>query len=419
MINVSNKSSILFFITEEYPYGYGEPFIENEIELLSKSFRKIILISKGDSKQNKRNVPENITVVNNKFGLRYFDKILAIRYLFSRIFIKEIFYLNTTNFSFSKANISYAIISLARAKKVCNFIIKNYDINIYNSIYFYSYWYKDESIAACLLKKYNKKIISFTRAHGYDLYFERSNSGYLPYRTYTTKKLDRIFTISKHGLNYLKYKFQTDNIKLSYLGTNSIINKRDVKINNFSKRFLSCSMIYPNKRVDLIGDSIKNLSYKMTWDHYGDFMPFTDHKYRTNLKIICNDLKSCGHSINFTGTINNKELLNKIGKIKYDFFINLSESEGIPVTIMEAFSFGIPVIATNVGGVSEIVIDNFNGFLLDKNCSFKDVSQKINSFYEMNVAQINMFRINAYNTWENKFNAKKNFPLFVEKIKKL
>ena len=41
----------------------------------------------------------------------------------------------------------------------------------------------------------------------------------------------------------------------------------------------------------------------------------------------------------------------------FDLFVNMSLSEGIPVSIMEAISFGIPIIATNVGGNAEIVND--------------------------------------------------------------
>jgi len=36
-------------------------------------------------------------------------------------------------------------------------------------------------------------------------------------------------------------------------------------------------------------------------------------------------------------------------------FINTSSSEGIPVSMMEAQSFGIPILAMDVGGVREIV----------------------------------------------------------------
>ena len=47
-----------------------------------------------------------------------------------------------------------------------------------------------------------------------------------------------------------------------------------------------------------------------------------------------------------------------------DYFINLSDSEGIPVSIMEAMSVGIPIIARDVGGNREIVTNN-NGCLLE------------------------------------------------------
>jgi len=45
--------------------------------------------------------------------------------------------------------------------------------------------------------------------------------------------------------------------------------------------------------------------------------------------------------------------------------MNLSETEGIPVSIMEAQSAGVPILATNLGGTSEIV-NNENGFLVEK-----------------------------------------------------
>ena len=49
-------------------------------------------------------------------------------------------------------------------------------------------------------------------------------------------------------------------------------------------------------------------------------------------------------------------LISKIIKENnFDLHINLSEYEGIPVTIMESMSLGIPVIATDVGGVSGLL----------------------------------------------------------------
>jgi glycosyltransferase involved in cell wall biosynthesis len=47
-----------------------------------------------------------------------------------------------------------------------------------------------------------------------------------------------------------------------------------------------------------------------------------------------------------------------------DVFVLPSLAEGIPVVLMEAMASGVPVVATSVGGVSELVEDGVNGFLV-------------------------------------------------------
>ncbi|MFE3573629.1 glycosyltransferase family 4 protein [Lysinibacillus sp. NPDC059133] len=47
-------------------------------------------------------------------------------------------------------------------------------------------------------------------------------------------------------------------------------------------------------------------------------------------------------------------------------FVLLSDWEGLPISIIEAMRAGLPVIATNVGGVNELVSDNENGFLINR-----------------------------------------------------
>lgn len=54
-----------------------------------------------------------------------------------------------------------------------------------------------------------------------------------------------------------------------------------------------------------------------------------------------------------------------------DVFVNCSENEGIPLTTYEAIAMQVPIVASNVGGESEVI--NFdNGFLVDKDCEIKD-----------------------------------------------
>ena len=48
-----------------------------------------------------------------------------------------------------------------------------------------------------------------------------------------------------------------------------------------------------------------------------------------------------------------------------DLLLHPSKYDGQPITIIEALSFGMPVISTNVGGIPLLVKDGYNGFIID------------------------------------------------------
>ncbi|WP_285399296.1 glycosyltransferase family 4 protein [Lysinibacillus sp. fls2-241-R2A-57] len=50
-------------------------------------------------------------------------------------------------------------------------------------------------------------------------------------------------------------------------------------------------------------------------------------------------------------------------------FVLLSDWEGLPISIIEAMRAGLPIIATNVGGVNELISDQENGFLINRDDS--------------------------------------------------
>jgi glycosyltransferase involved in cell wall biosynthesis len=49
-----------------------------------------------------------------------------------------------------------------------------------------------------------------------------------------------------------------------------------------------------------------------------------------------------------------------------DIFVLASKWEGLPLSILEAMRAGLPVIATNVGGVGELITDGINGYLTER-----------------------------------------------------
>ena len=64
-----------------------------------------------------------------------------------------------------------------------------------------------------------------------------------------------------------------------------------------------------------------------------------------------------------------------------DIFILPSLTEGIPKVIYEAMAFGLPIISTDVGGISDIIKNNRNGILI-KPEKTDDIVSAVNLLYE-------------------------------------
>jgi glycosyltransferase involved in cell wall biosynthesis len=110
----------------------------------------------------------------------------------------------------------------------------------------------------------------------------------------------------------------------------------------------------------------------------------------------------------FKGLVPNKEIYDFYKNESVDLFINLSSSEGIPVSIMEALSYGIPVIATDVGGTSELVNEE-NGVLVDKNIDSVKVAQKVSSIIR---GDLSFDRKVIKSEFKSNFDAQKNYSEF-------
>ena len=83
---------------------------------------------------------------------------------------------------------------------------------------------------------------------------------------------------------------------------------------------------------------------------------------------------------------------------------------------MEVFSCGIPAIAPNIGGISEIIKDEVNGFLLSKNPNTQEINTCLDKYTKKRKDEIRAMKESALNTWERKFNADTNFSSFVNSL---
>ena len=300
------------------------------------------------------------------------------------------------------------IVSLNKAIQIDFFLQNLLNKQTIQDTIFYSYWCDDSALALALLKERHPSITTICRAHGWDLYFETNKYNHLPFKPFISKNTNQIFTISNTGKKYIQKRW---NVKVkpntAFLGVNSN-NLLAPNKNEFI--LVSCSNTIKIKRVELILYALQQITNtSMKWVHFGDGAELDNLKEKAqtiNSKI----------QIEWKGRVENEVVMQYYKKENPSLFINVSSTEGIPVSIMEAFSFGIPAIATNVGGTHEILTDNYNGILLKENPTIEEIKFAILKIKNLEDAEYQKLKLNAWNTMNEKFDAEKNYKTFYETL---
>lgn len=98
-----------------------------------------------------------------------------------------------------------------------------------------------------------------------------------------------------------------------------------------------------------------------------------DGSYKPNLIDLCAKL-NIASKVNFVGFIDNNNVTNYINKM--DIVCIPSISEGFGVSAVEACACGRPIVCTDVGGLSGIVKDGYNGYLCEPS-NIDDLEKKL------------------------------------------
>jgi len=177
-------------------------------------------------------------------------------------------------------------------------------------------------------------------------------------------------------------------------------------INNHRIKVISVSFLEKYKRVDLIIEALEGLEgIDVDWHHIGDGSQ-TDNVPQNAFNRLFN--KPNIH-FRFTSDSTPESIRNVFINEQPDVFISLSEAEDIPVSLLEALSFGVPVISTNVGGISEIITHSVNGFLLPQNPSLNDVRSLLVQIVNMDKEKWKEIKGNALQTWREYADASKQY----------
>ncbi|MFK7831965.1 MAG: glycosyltransferase family 4 protein [Winogradskyella sp.] len=195
-------------------------------------------------------------------------------------------------------------------------------------------------------------------------YINILHGGNLESRLKHSPKLSHLIFNNAYELVAPSYFLKTVFEKYGY--TNVIFIPNSIQIENyeFNNRRItaikllwvrSFSSIYNPSLAVLVLEQLLQRNYKAELTMIG---PDTDGSLE-KVQILANSKKL---KVNFTGKLSKKDWL-ALSK-ESNIFINTTNLDNTPVSVIEAMALGLPIVSTNVGGLPFLITDNEDGILV-------------------------------------------------------
>jgi len=191
------------------------------------------------------------------------------------------------------------------------------------------------------------------------------HGGNLPSRLKNSPKLSAlIFKKAVHNISpsaYLKQEFEL-------FGYDNIVHiPNTIQINDYpfkSKTYASPKLLWVRSFSKIYNPKLAVHVFNEVKKHYPEAMlcmvgPDADGTLK-DVKQLADDLNL---EIEFTGKLTKKEWISV--SENYNIFINTTNLDNTPVSVIEAMALGLPVVSTNVGGMPFLISDTIDGLLVE------------------------------------------------------
>lgn len=259
-------------------------------------------------------------------------------------------------------------------------------------------------IIAKLLKK--KVVVHFHGAEFDEFYYEESNNIERKYITYILNKADTHIALGEEWKSKIKKYTSAPIIVLN----NAV---RTLKENVYTNKSVNITMLGRLERrkgtfdlldiADEIISEFNTVNILLAGD--GDLSKV---KELVSTKVHKDNIKVFGWV--------NKEQIKEILSNTLIFTLP-SYNEGMPMAILEAMSFGVPLVVSDVGGIPSVVEHNTNGYLI-KAGDKSDLKESLLKLLH-NKEKREYMSLNNFNKINNDFNLHKNIDKLYELYKKL
>ena len=405
----------ILILTSAFPYLPGEYFFEDEIPYweATELFGEITIMP-WSVEGIPRKTSERIKIDKPLHGRppKWIRCLYCIQCLFYSFLYKEILWLakekklTVRNLYRMLACASGAIITYNRLRKF---------LRGKTGCMVYAYWNDAQAYGAALAKRAGLIDTLVSRAHGFDLYKARRPDSYMPLKRQFAGYFDTVFVLSGEAEGYMQkaYGIPPEALNIAPLGV-PLPPRMSSPGDEGEVNIVSVAFCRPVKRMDKIIGAVaafagRNPSLRVNWQHIGGGALLDEIKELARLRLT----PFANVTFYFHGTIPNGEVKAFYLQNKTDIFINTSESEGIPVSMIEAMAAGVPPLAPDVGGISDLVSNEF-GILTGENPSVEEIADAIGEL--MKKARRLEIRQKARERVESRFNAAKNYPEFIKRL---
>ena len=207
---------------------------------------------------------------------------------------------------------------------------------------------------------------------------------FYPIEKYLAKYTDTLITINQEDYNLAKNKFSRRCHDIEYVpGVGIDTKKFDFKMTKKEKHELRKSLglkdddfvlIFParldkNKNQGFLINCVEELVKDHPNIHL--LLPGKDELNGYYQKMTKN--KNLEDNVHFLGFRKDVPKLMKIS----DVAVSSSLREGLPINVLEAFACGLPVVALNCRGMSDLIENGRNGFIIDNRNEFVQKIQRL------------------------------------------
>ena len=409
---MSEPEPRVYLFTETYPFtGPDDPFLKPEVRAVGRSMN-VILIPTRVCSGSSSFLPDGVTCDRrlSDYTAQVFVRVWSLL----RAIVLPSLYVELAHQSPHSLNpraVVTVLTRLARALAIENWVRRNLrPERPERPSIIYSWW--SSATAYGLARALNSSGVPFvTRAHGYDLYAEQERVGFVPFQRQVIARADAVYSASHAGADYLcaGYPDLAEKIATAYLGIDGP-NELGQPSADGTMQIVSCSSLVSVKRVNLLAEALSVLAtstpfVEFHWTHIGAG-PLAEE-----LAARVASLRNLRGRVTFLGYLQPEDVRRWYSEHPIDLFVNVSESEGLPVSLMEAASFGIPMLATAVGGTPEIV-RNGAGILIPVDSNPQQVAEAIAGYLRLDPADKDTMRAASRARFESDFRADTNYGAF-------